>query len=249
MICNSNSDAALMAAEMWRVNSWCVTGTPVNNGLHDLHGLLVFLDHDPFASESILRLQVLQPFNMQSQHGKRRMRGFLASIMWRHAKKHVQDQLNLPKLSKETCIIELGGMERTFYNALHRRTQNQIVNELHNNPWRRLAMNKEIMALITELRQACSHPQIVRRAEGFLGPTRQRKTMAEIMTLLYEDSRKRVKLAETEVNREKRARDSEVSEIRRETAALQAQLDAMLRSDKKSVAAINVSQFYALLYI
>jgi hypothetical protein len=64
MVHNTASAAAIMASELWRVNGWCVTGTPVSNSLHglllhgrasydpDLHGLLVFLDHDPFADHT-----------------------------------------------------------------------------------------------------------------------------------------------------------------------------------------------------
>ena len=57
-MCNSSSDGALMAADMWRVNSWCVTGTPVSRSLGDLHGLMVFLDNDPFASNPSLQHEV-----------------------------------------------------------------------------------------------------------------------------------------------------------------------------------------------
>ena len=40
-----NLSSAVMCSELWRVNGWAVTGTPISNNVYDLHGLLVFLDH------------------------------------------------------------------------------------------------------------------------------------------------------------------------------------------------------------
>ena len=59
-------------ARISRVNSWCVTGTPVNNRLNDLHGLLAFLEQKPFggayghgevdAGRDAFVAEVLEPF-------------------------------------------------------------------------------------------------------------------------------------------------------------------------------------------
>jgi len=41
MVFNAQSKASLMASELWRVNAWCSTGTPIGTSLDDIHGLLV----------------------------------------------------------------------------------------------------------------------------------------------------------------------------------------------------------------
>jgi SNF2 family DNA or RNA helicase len=64
MVHDSNSAAAQMASELWRVNGWCVTGTPLTKSIEDLHGLLVFLDHDPFAEKSTLVRLLLRPYQV-----------------------------------------------------------------------------------------------------------------------------------------------------------------------------------------
>jgi hypothetical protein len=82
--------AAQMASELWRVNGWCVTGTvhtqtqtcsdtlhptlfpshtytldqPLTKSIEDLHGLLVFLDHDPFADKNSLIRLMLRPYRL-----------------------------------------------------------------------------------------------------------------------------------------------------------------------------------------
>ena len=66
------------------MNGWCVTGTPITNSVNsDLHGLLVFLDNDPFADKAALRSVLLEPYMAREQAGLRRLTAFLASIMWR----------------------------------------------------------------------------------------------------------------------------------------------------------------------
>ena len=46
MVFNAAAQAAVMAGELWRVNGWCSTGTPMGNRVDDIHGLLCFLDHE-----------------------------------------------------------------------------------------------------------------------------------------------------------------------------------------------------------
>jgi len=93
-----------MASELWRVNGWCVTGTPLSNGVQDLHGLLVFLDHDPFADQTILNKAVVKPF-FDGEDGY--LRGFLPRFLWRHSKKDVAQELDIPPQKVLTLSINL----------------------------------------------------------------------------------------------------------------------------------------------
>ena len=53
-------------------------------------------------------------------------------------------------------------------------------------------MNKRVMGYITELRQACSHPQMIESA-NFLGPRTERLTMREILLTLHKNIADRVR--------------------------------------------------------
>ena len=97
---------AVIASDIYRANAWTCTGTPITNTIEDLHGLLVFLDNDPFASLPVLKRELLDPFLARTEEGLAKMRGFLPTLMWRHSKKHVQDELDLPPV-KGTCNCTL----------------------------------------------------------------------------------------------------------------------------------------------
>lgn len=43
MVESGTSHAARLARQLQSVHRWCVTGTPINRGLEDLQGLLLFL--------------------------------------------------------------------------------------------------------------------------------------------------------------------------------------------------------------
>ena len=99
MVYNTNSTAAIMASELWRVNAWCVSGTPLSNSLQDIHGLMVFLDSDPFADRRALIQCLTGPYEGRKPGSFFDMAGFLSRFMWRHSKAHVEDQIRLPEWS------------------------------------------------------------------------------------------------------------------------------------------------------
>ena len=82
--------AAVLAGELWRVNGWCSTGTPMGNKVDDIHGLLCFLDHDPFADKSCLTKLLLKPYQNRDPRALKQFQGLMASSccdaakrMWR----------------------------------------------------------------------------------------------------------------------------------------------------------------------
>ena len=108
MVFNAASQAAVMASELWRVSGWCSTGTPMGNRLEDIHGLLVFLDQDPFADQSPLQSAVLTPYSNDHAGSEGRLSGLLSHIMWRHSKRHVEDEIDVPPVfEKLVCSCGL----------------------------------------------------------------------------------------------------------------------------------------------
>ena len=83
MIESTTTKTAEMALRLSAVNRWCVTGTPIGKSVNDLHGLLLFLQIDPYWVETWWRLSIYEPFcygNMEP------ILNVLRSILWRTCK-------------------------------------------------------------------------------------------------------------------------------------------------------------------
>lgn len=180
MVCDTSNKAAIMASELWRVNGWCVTGTPLSNGIQDLHGLLVFLDHDPFADHNSLQRCVVKPYEMGEVF---QMRGLLPKFLWRHEKKDVAHELEIPQQKNNTITIELSEDDRKDYHQAWQRGQRQVHRHLRELIRRKQAWDNDphtagrpykgpkgvstsgvVMSVMTALRQMCCHSLVAKDA-------------------------------------------------------------------------------------
>ena len=177
MVHNTSSAAAVMASELWRVNGWCVTGTPISNSIHDLQGLLVFLDHDPYASDREFN-HLYNTYTCGDSSALTKMRGLMASVVWRHSKAQVQHEFHLPPIADTSILVSIDGQERAIYEACERQNKDNAIRELRElvrwktsyNPYggpappytgpRGLSLNPRVVSALQMLRQACSHPQL-----------------------------------------------------------------------------------------
>jgi E3 ubiquitin-protein ligase SHPRH len=51
MVESTTAKAAAMALHLSTVNRWCVSGTPIQRGLEDIYGLLLFLRREPYTEK------------------------------------------------------------------------------------------------------------------------------------------------------------------------------------------------------
>lgn len=73
--------------------------------------------------------------------------------------------------------LDLSTLERSYYDKRHDEVKKQVRGLLS----RSAQLSSGVMSSLTQLRQICCHPQIVRRDDGMLGSSGQRLTMAEIV--------------------------------------------------------------------
>lgn len=118
---------AQMASRIEAVHRWCVTGTPIGKrGLEDLYGLMLFLRLRPFNDAGCWRWCVQTPF----EEGEgRALISLLRTMLWRHSKRHIQSELQLPELREEVVDIKLSAVERAHYDRVFRRVQNVVFSE------------------------------------------------------------------------------------------------------------------------
>jgi len=105
MVADSSSLRSSNVADLESHSRWCVSGTPLNNNLEDFSGLLSFISRGTFNDNQVLKNEMLTPFRNRQPVGLRRMKGLLASIMWRHSKARVSDELDKEEFSKVPATV------------------------------------------------------------------------------------------------------------------------------------------------
>ncbi|XP_010624938.1 E3 ubiquitin-protein ligase SHPRH isoform X2 [Fukomys damarensis] len=178
--------AAEMALRLSGINRWCISGTPVQRGLEDLFGLVVFLGIEPYCVKHWWFRLLYRPYCRKiPQH----LYSFIAKILWRSAKKDVIDQIQIPPQTEETHWLHFSPVERHFYHRQHEVCcQDAVVKLRKISDWalklssldRRTVTS--ILYPLLRLRQACCHPQAVRGE--FLPLQKSTMTMEELLTSL-----------------------------------------------------------------
>ncbi|XP_026522056.1 E3 ubiquitin-protein ligase SHPRH [Notechis scutatus] len=187
----TTAKAAEMALRLSGINRWCVSGTPVQRGLEDLYGLILFLGADPYWVKYWWDQLLYRPYCRKNTQP---LYNFVAKIMWRSAKKDVIDQIQIPPQTEDTHWLHFSPVERHFYHRQHEVCcQDALVKLRKILDWslklssldRRTVTS--ILYPLLRLRQACCHPQAVRGE--FLPLQKSTMTMEELLTSLQKKCR------------------------------------------------------------
>ncbi|PON26384.1 hypothetical protein TGAM01_v204860 [Trichoderma gamsii] len=170
---NQHTKTAKACHKLRATHRWCLTGTPMMNGVGELFSLLCFLRIKPYCVWDQFRQ--VNPFSNYWQSfgvlfGKNgdpksvamsRLRALLKAIMLRRKKDSKLDGkpiLRLPHKHEEVLYAELSKDERDFYNQLEKKSQVQFSKYLRDGS---VGKNySSILVLLLRLRQACCHPHL-----------------------------------------------------------------------------------------
>ncbi|TRY83450.1 hypothetical protein DNTS_016202 [Danionella cerebrum] len=187
----TTAKAAEMALRLTSINRWCVSGTPVQRGLEDLYGLILFLGVDPYWVKYWWDQLLYRPY----RHGNTGpLYNLIAQVLWRSAKKDVIDQIQIPPQTEEIHWLNFSPVERHFYHRQHEVcSQDALVKLRKISDWslklgsldRRTVTT--ILYPLLRLRQACCHPQAVRGE--FLPLQKSTMTMEELLKSLQKKCR------------------------------------------------------------
>ncbi|NWH56760.1 SHPRH ligase, partial [Geococcyx californianus] len=187
----TTAKAAEMALRLSGINRWCVSGTPVQRGLEDLYGLVLFLGVDPYWVKHWWDQLLYRPYCRKTP---RPLYSLIAQIMWRTAKKDVIDQIQIPPQTENVHWLHFSPVERHFYHRQHEVCCQDALAKLRKiSDWtlklssldRRTVTS--ILYPLLRLRQACCHPQAVRGE--FLPLQKSTMTMEELLTSLQKKCR------------------------------------------------------------
>ncbi|EXJ84581.1 hypothetical protein A1O3_05251 [Capronia epimyces CBS 606.96] len=96
---------------------WCLTGTPVQNGLRDIFALTRFLRFRPFAAPQDIRRFVTGPLSHRDEQGLANLQLMMKVCSIRR----VKADLNLPESRVSQVLVELSETERIQYEQIKER--------------------------------------------------------------------------------------------------------------------------------
>ncbi|CAL8284691.1 unnamed protein product [Lota lota] len=187
----TTAKAAEMALRLASVNRWCVSGTPVQRGLEDLYGLVLFLGVDPYWVKHWWEQLLYRPYRRGNTEP---LYSVIGQLLWRSAKKDVIDQIQIPPQTEEVHWLCFSPVEGHFYHRLHDFCSQDALAQLRKiSDWslklgsldRRTVTT--ILYPLLRLRQACCHPQAVRGE--FLPLQKSTMTMEELLKSLQKKCR------------------------------------------------------------
>ncbi|KAL1837336.1 hypothetical protein VTJ49DRAFT_3979 [Mycothermus thermophilus] len=164
---NKDTQASRAAHQINATYRWCLTGTPMMNGVSELFSLIRFLRIRPYNNFTTFQrdFRCLTPRGNKNdstrQTAMRKLQAVLKAMMLRRTKTSTIDGepiLRLPPKTEHSQNIVFSDDERAFYRALESRSQ-----VLFNKYVRAGTVGKNyssILVLLLRLRQACCHPHL-----------------------------------------------------------------------------------------
>jgi SNF2 family DNA or RNA helicase len=140
---------------------WCMTGTPIQNGLDDLFSLLHFLNYSPYSDYNYWKRHIIPKLY---QKGFSFLQTILSPVLLCRTKDMTIDGRPLLELPKRnvTCLnIKFSPQEEDFYQALYTKSKTKFDSYLQKGT---VVQNyTHILVLLLRLRQACDHPFLATR--------------------------------------------------------------------------------------
>ncbi|KAJ3796224.1 SNF2 family N-terminal domain-containing protein [Lentinula aff. detonsa] len=141
---------------------WCLTGTPIINGLSDTYGYIRFLRIRPWYDFSEFHAQVGRLEKKNPQLAIIRLQTILNTFLLRRKKNSKLDGKVLVDLpSKDITLqrLEFTEEEREIYDAVEQNMQTQFNRFLRAGTV--LKNYHHVLVLLLRLRQCCSHPALI----------------------------------------------------------------------------------------
>ncbi|KAJ7190933.1 SNF2 superfamily protein [Mycena pura] len=151
---------------------WCLTATPIVNGVVDVYGSLRFLKIRPWYDWTEFNHHVARLEKKQPQLAVTRLQTILGLFVLRRTKTSKLDGkrlIELPEKTVELVSLQFGQEERDIYTQVETAQQAKFNRYLRAGTV--LKNYASVLVLLLRLRQLCSHPALIQEGGSyFLAP-------------------------------------------------------------------------------
>ncbi|KAH8880122.1 P-loop containing nucleoside triphosphate hydrolase protein [Thozetella sp. PMI_491] len=163
---NKDTKGAQAAAQLRATYRWCLTGTPMMNGVYELYPLIRFLRIKPYHDQKRFNtafgsLSAKKATNNQRTSAMTQLQILLKAIMLRRMKTseiNGKPIITLPEKIEHTEHVVFSDDEARFYKDLEGNAQVKFSKYLRAGTVGKNYSN--ILVLLLRLRQACCHPHL-----------------------------------------------------------------------------------------
>ncbi|PCH44932.1 hypothetical protein WOLCODRAFT_145249 [Wolfiporia cocos MD-104 SS10] len=146
---------------------WCLTGTPIMNGLSDAYGLIRFLQARPWYDWDEFNGHITKLEKKRPELATSRLQVVFKSILLRRKKDSLLDGKRLIELPpKEVMLtrLQFTAEERDIYKMVE--VKSQAIFNRFLRAGTVLKNYHQVLVLLLRLRQVCSHPCLIQEGNG-----------------------------------------------------------------------------------
>ncbi|KAL0958396.1 hypothetical protein HGRIS_000537 [Hohenbuehelia grisea] len=179
---NKKTRTSRAVSELQATYRWCLTGTPIINGLSDVYPYFRFLRLRPWYDDAEFKAHIGSREKTEPGLAVTRLQAILASAMLRRLKTTMLDGRRLIELpEKEVALVQLefSKEEREIYEMVERQSQQTFNRYLRAGTV--LKNYHQVLVLLLRLRQICSHPSLIQEdGSAFVHPDELDNDKAEV---------------------------------------------------------------------
>ncbi|KDQ60258.1 hypothetical protein JAAARDRAFT_205244 [Jaapia argillacea MUCL 33604] len=151
---------------------WCLTGTPIINGLCDAYPYLRFLQIRPWYEWEYFNSHIACYEKKNPSLATNKLQVVFASTLLRRKKDSMLDGkrlVELPEKDVQLCKLEFSEEERAIYKMVEVKSQATFNRYLRAGVV--LKNYHQVLVLLLRLRQICSHPSLIyEEGDGYINP-------------------------------------------------------------------------------
>ncbi|RKP13546.1 SNF2 family N-terminal domain-containing protein [Piptocephalis cylindrospora] len=168
MIKNHETRVSIACCHLEAKYRWCLSGTPIQNGVGDMYPLFKFLHVPEISDFTTFNAEILIPIVRNRPHEAiRRLQAILKFILLRRKKTtriNGKMLIQLPARTINHLSIPLSPFERTFYDGLKEQMRCSLKVMFSNSRTGPRVTN--VLAMLIRLRQACCHVLLCKNFVG-----------------------------------------------------------------------------------